>query len=132
MERIVQELSGFKTSVSELSALLEEENVRILAGDFGQLKDIADRKMALVRDIEQFLSDQQADGLDDQSRNALKILQRLTEHNGALLKAAYNGSRAAQARLADIRNEHSSVGAYSVTGKSIRSSEAVVSRQKTV
>ncbi|GGD12300.1 hypothetical protein [Aquisalinus flavus] len=123
---------AIKQSLSDLNGLLEQENIMLLSGDYAGLREIADRKTALVREVETFLAQSGPDGFDETLRRGLSVLQKLTVHNGVLLKAAYNGSRAAQARLVQIAGERSNVGAYSPTGKSIVSTEAIISRQKTV
>lgn len=126
------DISVVKSSLAELNGLLEQENVMLLSGEYAGLPALAERKTVLVRDVEAFLSEAGPDGIDDSLRRSLAVLQKLTQHNGVLLKAAYNGSKAAQSRLAQIAGERSNVGAYSATGKSIVSTEAIISRQKTV
>ncbi|NHK26331.1 hypothetical protein FF098_000245 [Parvularcula flava] len=128
----MQNPDAVKQSLSELNGLLEQENIILLSGEYTGLRDIAERKTALVRDVETFIAQARPDEIDDSLRRGLAALQKLTRHNGVLLKAAYNGSKAAQSRLAQIAGEQSNVGAYSVTGKSIISTEAIISRQKTV
>ena len=128
----MRDLSAFKESVRELSDLLEDENVCLRSAEFELLKEIADRKLTLVRELETFLDGAGAGELDDEARAALVALDKLTVHNGALLKAAYNGSLAAQGRLDGLRHDQASVGAYSASGKSIVSSEAIISRQRSV
>lgn len=128
----MQNAATIRQSLSELNGLLEQENIMLLSGSYAGLRDIAERKTLLVREVETYLLQAGPDAIDDVLRRGLAALQKLTRHNGVLLKAAYNGSKAAQARLTQIAGERSSVGAYSATGKSIVSTEAIISRQKTV
>jgi len=128
----MQDINAVKQSLSELNGLLEQENIMLLSGEYIGLRDLAERKTALVREVETFLAQAGPDSIDDSLRRSLAALQKLTQHNGVLLKAAYNGSKAAQSRLTQIAGERSNVGAYSATGKSIVSTEAIISRQKTV
>lgn len=128
----MSDLSGFRHSAQTLAALLEEENNCLLAGEYAPLRDIAERKMALVAEVERHVAEHQPGHDNAELAADMRLLKRLTEHNGALLKAAYNGSLSAQNRINAIASQRAEVGAYGMNGKTLVSSEAVTSREKTL
>lgn len=93
--------------VDRLEALLEDERIALLAGDFKEVNRIAARKEALV---EEARSHPNIPGL-------LKKLTRNNKRNQALLGAAIEGARAAARRLERLNDVGTHLTTYDSAGQ---------------
>ena len=84
-----------------LEACLMRERAALLAGDFAALARLEDEKSALVA---------AAGALDD------RRIRDLADRNNVLLRAAGEGLKAAQARLADLRDAKHGFSTYGADG----------------
>ena len=97
--------------LDHLDELLIEERRAVLAGDFGALAEIADRKVSLIERVK---------GLDDRtSKTRLIAIGARAEEIGRLLAAALEGVKSANARLALIRNAGERLDTYDSEGRGL-------------
>lgn len=93
--------------VGTLSELLEEERAALLKGDVDRLTRLADRKEALIS---------QVDGLSDLPQAILTPLQDKLRRNHTLISHALDGIRAAANRVEDMRKARESLQTYDQHG----------------
>lgn len=82
------------TLAEQMIDILDEERDALLAGRYGQLDTLADRKEALGQSLERL------GGLD---RDTLEIIAGRMTRNAGLIDAARRGFNQAEAQIRDIR-----------------------------
>jgi len=94
--------------VETLSDLLEDERAALLKGDVDRLNRLADRKEALII---------QVNSLKDLPQTTLTPLQEKLRRNHTLISHALDGIRAAAKRVEDMRQARESLQTYDQRGK---------------
>ncbi|WP_306252787.1 hypothetical protein [Parvularcula sp. IMCC14364] len=118
--------------IKNLIVLLESETAMLRNGELSGLQDHSALKLEAIKQLEASL---QAISSDEEKAaiGPLMIrLDKLSNENGILLKSMFNGSRAAQAKLARLQQQEVSVGVYGRNGQAVCLEENPLLSGKTV
>lgn len=94
--------------IGALSDLIDREKAAILDGDFAVLAKLADRKTALVAQINSIATPQEA---------SLLRVQEKIQRNQELLSRAMEGVRTVSARLAELKRVRDGLQTYDAQGQ---------------
>lgn len=127
----MQSKTPLKVILSSLADALKLEKKRILAGDFGDMPKIAERKIHYLSALDPYLTQpalrsEIAPFLDRVSR-----IKKMASENETLLQAAKNGVNSAKFRIKTMTDRVNNVGAYTANGEKLRTHNSCVTRRKT-
>ncbi|EPX78023.1 hypothetical protein Salmuc_03345 [Salipiger mucosus DSM 16094] len=117
-------MTKFETAVDELTALLEEENAALEAGEIDKLEPLFDRKSEIYNRLEIYepvVEPILESHIDDfpQMRTKLPELRELVDANGILIERITAATSAVAREVKRIRNRHSLDGMYEKTGRKL-------------
>lgn len=101
-----------KTPFERIEEFLDSERAIILRGDLDALMPMISAREALVAELEGSL-----EASDEDAIATVERLQVKARRNAGLIKAAIEGIKAANARVAEIEAAHSRLSTYSANGQ---------------
>ena len=119
------------SAISKLVELLTLEKSRLLGGSYDDMPEITEQKQFYLSVLMDYIQNPAHTAALKPFSNAIEEIKALSNENEALLNAARNGVKAAQARLKNIATRESLVGAYTADGSKLRAHDCGVTRCKT-
>lgn len=119
------------SAISKLVELLTLEKSRLLGGSYDDMPEITEQKQFYLSILMDYIQNPAHIAALKPFSNAIEEIKALSNENEALLNAARNGVKAAQARLKNISTRESLVGAYTADGSKLRAHDCGVTRCKT-
>lgn len=125
-------LTSCNSKISEIIYILKEESKLLKQGSFAELERILAQKNKALAEFEFLISTLNSKENLAYVAPQIEQLKRMANENGIVLKAAFHGVKAAQARLESLTTQATQVGAYSRTGDSLVLTENNNSAEKHV